>query len=43
MSTDENIPLFVVGSPKDEPNVQLVNKKFGDVLKKDSKGNFKDS
>ncbi len=38
MSTDENIPLFVVGLPKDEPNVQLVNKKFGDVLKRIQKG-----
>jgi len=43
MSTDDNIPLFVVGLPKDEPNVELVTKKFSDVLKKDSKGNFKDS
>jgi len=38
MSTDENIPLFVVGLPKDEPNVQLVNKKFSDVLKRIQKG-----
>jgi len=38
MSTDENIPLFVVGLPKDEPNVQLVTKKFGDVLKRIQKG-----
>jgi len=38
MSTDENIPLFVVGLPKNEPNVQLVTKKFGDVLKRIQKG-----
>jgi len=38
MSIDENIPLFVVGLPKDEPNVQLVNKKFSDVLKRIQKG-----
>ncbi len=38
MSTDDNIPLFVVGLPKDEPNVQLVNKKFSDVLKRIQKG-----
>ena len=30
MSTDDHVPLFVVGLPKDEPNVQLVTKKFGD-------------
>jgi hypothetical protein len=38
MSTDDHIPLFVVGLPKDEPNVHLVNKKFGDVLKRIQKG-----
>ena len=31
-STDEEIPLFVVGLPKDEPNIDLVAKKFRGVL-----------
>jgi len=38
MSTDDNIPLFVVGLPKDEPNVELVTKKFSSVLKRIQKG-----
>ena len=38
MSADDHIPLFVVGLPKDEPNVQLVTTKFGGVLKRIQKG-----
>ncbi len=38
MSTDENIPLFVVGLPKDEPNVELVTTKFSGILKRIQKG-----
>ena len=38
MSTDDSIPLFVVGLPKDEPNVELVTKKFSRVLKRIQKG-----
>jgi len=38
MSTDDNIPLFVVGLPKDEANVELVTKKFSGVLKRIQKG-----
>jgi ribosome-associated translation inhibitor RaiA len=38
MSTDDHIPLFVVGLPKDEPNVELVTKKFSGVLKRIQKG-----
>jgi len=38
MSTDDNIPLFVVGLPKDEPNVELATKKFSGVLKRIQKG-----
>ncbi len=38
MSTDDKIPLFVVGLPKDEPNVELVTKKFSGVLKRIQKG-----
>jgi len=38
MSNDDSIPLFVVGLPKDEPNVELITKKFSDVLKRIQKG-----
>ena len=38
MSANDNIPLFVVGLPKDEPNVELVKKKFSGVLKRIQKG-----
>ncbi len=38
MSTDENIPLFVVGLPKDEPNVELVTTKFSGILNRIQKG-----
>jgi len=38
MSTNDNIPLFVVGLSKDELNVDLVTKKFSDVLKRIQKG-----
>ena len=38
MSTDDDIPLFVVGLPKDEPNVELVSKKFSGILKRFQKG-----
>jgi len=38
MSTDDHIPLFVVGLPKDEPNVQLVTTKFSGILKRIQKG-----
>ncbi len=31
---NNDIPLFVVGLPKDEPNVELVTKKFSGVLKR---------
>lgn len=36
-SLDE-IPLFVVGLPKDEPNIDLIAKKFRGVLKRVEKG-----
>jgi len=32
--SNEDIPLFVVGLPDDEPNVELVTKKFRGVLKR---------
>ncbi len=35
---NNDIPLFVVGLPKDEPNVELVTKKFSGVLKRIQKG-----
>ena len=35
---NNDIPLFVVGLPKDEPNVELVTKKFSSVLKRIQKG-----
>ena len=35
---NNDISLFVVGLPKDEPNVELVTKKFSDVLKRIQKG-----
>jgi len=38
MSNNDNIPLFVVGLSKDELNVDLVTKKFSDVLKRIQKG-----
>ena len=37
MVTDE-IPLFIVGLPKDEPNIDLTAKKFRSVLKRVEKG-----
>ena len=37
MVTDE-IPLFVVGLPKDEPNIDLIAKKFRSVLNRVEKG-----
>ena len=35
---NDSIPLFVVGIPKDEPNFELVTKKFTAVLKRVQKG-----
>ncbi len=35
---NNDIPLCVVGLPKDEPNVELVTKKFSGVLKRIQKG-----
>ena len=35
---NNDIPLFVVGLPKDEPNVELITKKFSGVLKRIQKG-----
>ena len=37
-STDEEIPLFIVGLPKDEPNIDLTAKKFRGVLNRVQKG-----
>lgn len=37
MSKDE-IPLFIVGLPKDEPNIDLTAKKFRSVLNRVEKG-----
>lgn len=38
VSIDDEIPLFVVGLPGDEPNFDLVSKKFRSVLKRVQKG-----
>ena len=38
MSTNYNIPLFVVGLPNDERDVKLVTKKFKRVLKRIQRG-----
>jgi len=34
----DDIPLFVVGLPKDEPNVELIIRKFREVLKRIQEG-----
>ena len=36
--SSEEIPLFVVGLPKDEPNIDLIAKKFRLVLNRVEKG-----
>ena len=38
VTSSEEIPLFVVGLPKDEPNIDLVAKKFRSILKRVEKG-----
>ena len=38
VTSSEEIPLFVVGLPKDEPNIDLVAKKFRSVLNRVEKG-----
>ncbi len=41
VTTSDDIPVFVVGLPKDEPNVDLVISKFRGVLKRVQKGTSK--
>lgn len=38
VTVSQDIPLFVVGLPKDEPNIDLVAKKFRSVLNRVEKG-----